>query len=221
MTALVAQHLGGGAPSCDEPAEAEHCRRLRSMPDTRPMSRSTRMTWRAVTSTRGCCWMTAAEVAASLVLGKAGKRLRRASHLTTGACPTTARPGHLDEAAPGGTEGADLLLRERAARGRRTRSGLSDVAAGRRAGTRAAPGCSWIEQHVLVHSTGWRSPARSGTCAAIPSGAAAEVGHRQQVVTERRDRAGRRPDEAAEHVEERRLAGTVRPDEPAACRPGT
>ena len=42
-----------------------------------------------------------------------------------------------------------------------------------------------------------------------------EVGHPEEVLTERLDRTGRRLDEAAQHVEERRLAGAVRPDQPA------
>ncbi len=59
-----------------------------------------------------------------------------------------------------------------------------------------------------------RSPARSGRCAAGPS-ARAGSRHGEQVVAEGVHRARGRAHEAAQHVEERRLAGAVGADQPA------
>ena len=143
-----------------------------------------------------------------LFLGKAGGGLVE-QHETRRAHDGS---GHLDEAALRGTEGADLALRD-IAEAHELDGVVHPLAATRPLAVRVLED----QQHVLVHGKvrdrllglerAPHAPTRSP-----------EVGHREQVVTERPHDAGDRPHEATEHVEERRLAGTVRPDEPARAR---
>ena len=173
--------------------------------DTRLMSWSTRIDERAGLA-RGSAWITSAEVL-GLLVGQPGGRLVE-QHQP--GLPDDG-PGHLDEP-PLARRRAPPTARRAALRGRRTSTASMHVARGATRGRRA--GVLVDEAHVVEHRQlgdrllGLERPAQ-------PPARPPEVGHRQQVVAERRDGPAGRPDEPAEHVEERRLAGAVRPDQPA------
>ncbi len=121
-------------------------------------------------------------------------------------------PGHLDEAALSGAERADVSLRDIAEAHELDRF-VHVLTAARP----LAFGVLEDQEHVLVHRKvrdRLLGLERAPHAPARPP----EVGHREQVVAERAHDACDRPHEPAEHVEERRLAGTVRPDETARAR---
>ena len=170
--------------------------------ETRLMSWSTRIT--SAPNCSGIFWITAPRCSVS---SSGSPAAGSSSSTTRGLADHRARD--LDEAPLARAEPADLRLR------RRLQPDEVDRVEHIRATRRALRARVLVDHRdVVVAPTASRSPAPSGTCAAGPS---AHAGSRpcEQVLAEGRDRSGRRLDEAAEDVEERRLAGAVRADQAA------
>ncbi len=139
-----------------------------------------------------------------LVVGKAGGRLVQQDN------PRVAgdRARHFDQPPLACAQHSDLVVRHPVEPDERER--LDDV---RPAGRAVAGGVLVHHEHVVED----REPF-DGLLglerASKPPARAPEVGHRQNVLAEGANGARDGPDEAAEDVEERGLAGAVRPDQP-------
>ena len=196
---LVAEDLGG-RPGRDQLPEVDDRGRLQRA-ETRLMSWSTRMT--SAPTCSGIRWITSDRCPVS----SSGSPAAGSSSSTTRSLPTTARATSTSLRSRGPSPRSRALRR----RLRPTNAIAPAVLAARRA---LRPRVLVDHRHVvedrqlLDRHLGLERPPQ-------PPARAAEVGHLQQVLAEGGDRAGRRLDEAAEHVEERRLAGAVWADQPA------
>ena len=195
-------------PRRDEPAEVEHGGGVAASP------------------TRGSCRGRPGSTSAPVSLGDAADDARRVAASPRPEGPRRARRAARARGVP--TTARATSTRRRCARAERAdassarsssrpTNSIASFTSWRRRRTRSAscargPGSTFsytgqVRDRLLGLERAPHSPARPP-----------EVGHREQVVAERAHDAFDRPDEPAEHVEERRLAGAVRPDEPARAR---
>ena len=157
---------------------------------------------------RGCCWMTWLRCSVS----SSGRPAAGSSSRTTRGLPTTAR-------ATSTRRRSRALERRRPSSSARTSRPTNSIASSTSVARRRRVGLGVLvhqrdvveDRQLLDRLLGLERPPQ-------PPSRPPEVGHAEQVLAERADAPCGRADEAAQHVEERRLAGAVRADQ--AARPG-
>ena len=167
------------------------------------MSWSTRID--SAPNSSGIFWITSPRCSVS----SSGSPAAGSSRRTTRGSPTTARATSTRRRSRAPSPPTFCSRRRR--RARRSRSLPARRA---RREERFAPECSWIiatfskTESFSIAMLGLERPPQ-------PPARPPVVGHLEQVLAEGGDDAGRRLDESAQDVEERRLAGAVRADQPA------